>query len=753
MPRLTLTAVATALVAVACAPAAFAGEACPNAAFRTGAAALLPECRTFELVSPAQKHGADVAVDPGRVRVSESEAPGLPMAATFSSLGGFGDVLGSGIAFDYLSERSLVAGTQGWATHPITPFQLPMPYTAIITARDPLYEGDADPDLTRMLFRSWSPLTEEPNVAGIPDLYLRDDLRSPGAGSYELLSGAVAPVTPEIPPSSRDEPQVAGTSADFRHVVFESVYPLTANAPQSTAASKLYESDEGVVRLVGVLPNGSPAPRSIAGQTAGTTLGNAAFTPHVVSSDGSRVFFTVPTSNEVTDGAGALYMRDSHGTASTADDTTVRIDTPEGGAAGGTGKSQYWDAAADGSRVFFTSENALTADATTAGGMQLYMYDASKPDSDPNNLMYISQDQEPADSVDQVLGVLGASNDGHTVYFLQQGQIVHGQPQLGKLPGQAFIPYGIYVWRDGIGVQYVGEMGDQQDAPNDLGGAIHAAQDQVGAVVSRDGRFLLISLRKPPWPGGADHGNCHDGLTGCQELYLYDAQRGDHPVCVSCDPAGVSPSSPAFYYTFAGRGGSQTTAHRTSPLPVDGNVFFMTSEALVPQDLNGKVDVYEWVRADGSVHLISTGQSPEGSYFLNAIPDGHDVLIATHERLSAWDVDQSADVYDARVDGGVPGPVTAGVCGGEACKGPLVGAPGSVAFASVGVSGSGNLSGAPVQKPAAKGLTKAQGLAKALSACRKQARARGRRGKCEARARKRYGAKASRRGVKQGGLR
>ena len=37
-----------------------AGETCPNAAFRTGPAASLPDCRAYEMVSPVDKNGGDI---------------------------------------------------------------------------------------------------------------------------------------------------------------------------------------------------------------------------------------------------------------------------------------------------------------------------------------------------------------------------------------------------------------------------------------------------------------------------------------------------------------------------------------------------------------------------------------------------------------------------------------------------------------------------------------------------------------------
>ena len=45
--------------------------------------------------------------------------------------------------------------------------------------------------------------------------------------------------------------------------------------------------------------------------------------------------------------------------------------------------ARYWDASTDGTRVFFSTAEALTDDAPVDGRDKLYMYDASRPDSIP----------------------------------------------------------------------------------------------------------------------------------------------------------------------------------------------------------------------------------------------------------------------------------------------------------------------------------------------------------------------------------
>jgi hypothetical protein len=181
----------------------------------------------------------------------------------------------------------------------------------------------------------------------------------------------------------------------------------------------------------------------------------------------------------------------------------------------------------------------------------------------------------------------------------------------------------------------------------------------------------------------------------------------------------------------------------------DGRVFFDSSDALVPGDVNGKEDVYEWEvdglgqnvyeYRGGQVYLISTGKSYRNSYLIGSSENGSDVFFTTAEQLVPQDTDTQRDVWDARVDGGFPAPAPpATVCEGEACQGPAAAPPVFGAPASASISGPGNLTPTPPAKPKPTVLTRAQKLAKALKVCRKD-KPKSKREACERSVRRRYG--------------
>jgi hypothetical protein len=612
----------------------------------------LPDNRGWEQVSPPDKHGGGVLIDSARVRAASTETPAEPMAATFGSLSTFADVHGTGVGNDYMAIRTAQPNTNGWTTHGITPPQQPLTLFGLFQVFETRWQGDFSSDLNRGVISAWSPLTDAPDVKDVVNLYLRQDLRSAGVGAYQLLTDCILCGNTPLPPiSSTDQlPRLAGASADFSHIIFVSSQALLAGATPNVP--NLYEWVDGMLRLVAVLPDsacGAPpciAPRSTAGALTGPGGFPLADSPHTISTDGSRIIFTDLSTGDG-ESTGDLYIR-LNGTS------TVKINASEKTSPDPPAPAKFQTASTDGTRVFFTASEQLTDD-PIGGAIALYMYDANAPAG--HRLTLISVDHEPADPPNSVSGVMGASDDGHYVYFISAGQLVAGQPILRA-------DLGIYEWHDGT-ISYIGKLADSNQT-NDESASVFPnfyGLNPMTARVTPDGRHLLFQSSTGPGLTGYDS-NKH------VELYLYSADS--HQLqCASCRPDGSAAEGDASPRARQ-LSGTGTSSHLGRAVTDDGSeVFFTTTDALVPQDTNNTSDAYEFDTASGTVHLLSTGTSDGGSFFMDASRSGNDAFFATGQPLVGWDVDQSYDLYDARVKGGVPEPASQIPCADEECQGPL----------------------------------------------------------------------------------
>jgi hypothetical protein len=232
------------------------------------------------------------------------------------------------------------------------------------------------------------------------------------------------------------------------------------------------------------------------------------------------------------------------------------------------------------------------------------------------------------------------------------------------------------------------------------------------ARVTPDGRHLLFSSIDGAGLTGYDHGSCVSSFgVGCRQLYLYSADSGAL-ACVSCHPSGAPATTmaSALSEAIANNGAAQTSWHWNHPLSDDGSrVFFNTGDALVPDDTNGRYDAYEYDVGSKQVHLISSGRSSSHSIFLDASADGDDVFFMTRERLVGWDRDSVYDIYDARVGGGFPEPVSEPICSGDACLGASDSPPPKPVIGTQLLSrGGGNLGGSlrPRKKACKRGFAK-----------------------------------------------
>jgi hypothetical protein len=586
-----------------------AAETCPNAALRTGPSAGLPDCRAYELVSPANKNGYDVGQFGSEAgAVAARSGDGL----AFQSLAAFPGSLSFALLNESLSRR----GTGGWDTQQISPPEPPSQGALGAVFRY------FTPDLGyAFVMTTPGPALAEGATPGVNSLYLRDNTN----GSYEAvaggtLSGAVEPAAVTY--------AFAGASSDLTHVLISANDALTPDAPPSDGSfQNLYEWVNGQLHLASTLPNGTPAP-------VGALPGGPNHSPSLtaISDDGSRIVFG--TVNGTPGEGSQIYVREN-GQRSVVASASQRS-TPDPNVA----PPSFWGASSDGSKVFFTSLVALT-DNATSGVESLYRYDV-----DTGTLTDLTAEASPpTPSETGVTGVLGISDDGSRGYFHSTSQYIPGK----GVPGL----WNLYTWHDDT-ISFV--------LTDDVGDNTVYEREHKRARVSPDGEHLIFtSLRSLT---GYDNTDAQTGEPD-SEVFRYDAPS-DQLTCVSCNPSGARPVGPS-------------TLPQPPATPVynlqrnvsdDGRrVFFDSRDALVPQDGNGKQDVYEY--EDGQVRLISSGSGSEDALFATASASGDDVFFSTREQLVAADGDENRDYYDARVDGGFPAG-QAGVakpCSGEVCQG------------------------------------------------------------------------------------
>jgi hypothetical protein len=762
-PRLWLTALCAGLGLNVCA-ALDAGVASADAA--------LPDGRRYELVTPTDKNGALIgalvlnAVPPQIAKDGQRViAPSLQcFAGPESCVAARGS---EGEPYEFTRTGA------GWATHPLAP---PASFET-----DSWWSVNANAGTA--LFSIPSPPTGQDDFyAHVPD-------------------GSLAQVGPFGESQEANYTNLAQegvlATADLSHVVYQmakSVWPFDHTGEGDPALYEYAGTGNSAPIMVGVTGGlNSQELISVCGTTLGGDFG-AQRRNGSLSEDGRTVYFAVEGRNNpacfaqsTTSTAPAtreLYAR-INGELSDARSVLISAPTPAACTSEECQKNTTEEAAArdadfegastDGSRVFFTDTQQLTDGASEDPNPEssaaadcsriveptgCNLYESECPDNNrctqPSERRLIDVSEglggAPVTGGPRVQGLVALSADGSHVYFVAKG-VLTGEEENQNHEKATEEADNLYVYKEGH-VAFIAML-----SPSDGETGREWGSGHLTANVTPDGRFLVFTSHRALTPDDTRE-------EGPAQVFKYDALTNGL-TRVSIGEGGFNDNgnkglgdariAPA---EAQGINGGSVPVRSDPTMSDDGAfVFFQSSVALTPGALNdipiGETfaqNVYEY--HEGHVSLISDGKDTTGETIISISPvellgsdaSGANVFLATFDRLAPEDTDTQRDYYDAHICSEkepCPPPKSAPPvpCEGEACHGIPPGVPVNPAPGSESFTGPGNLI-QPVpapKKPKTAAQIRAEKLAKALKACRKD-KNKAKRTKCEKQARKKYGA-------------
>jgi hypothetical protein len=682
---------------------AIAAEACPNAMIRASqSATFLPECRAYEEVTPPYKQGYDLsAAVPGAYAADGARV-------VLASLAGLRGVEGQGESAVLPAIYEAVRGPLGWALSPISP-------SNAVFGGEELIAAEAQSGVTL-----WA-LNRAGESSRDATFFIRG------------LGGDLTEIGPIVPPQvGEQEPSDSMNSlgngltflsatASFGHLIFaaktdEDSFETKLRWPgdATMAGWSLYEySGEAnrQPRLIAV--RGGAGSSELIGE-CGAAFGSEGETSYqgttydALSADGEVVFFTpVAADDRACGGAqptvGEIYARVAGSTSSAH---TENVSGPQPGCGGQCAENltnpsdrHFEGASSDGSRVFFTSTQALTTDATEdpaartpnhpeepdsasldggcaatvgAGGCNLYEYRLDR--SGPGTLRLVAGGEE-------VLGTSRISRNGAWVYFVARGAVAgsgSNQYAATPVPGSP----NLYAYDSVTAETHFVATLSTEDASD------WQQQDTRPVQATADGSFLVFLSANRLTPGTT---------TEAPQLYEYAAESGEL-VRISVGEEGYADDGnapgvgPRIAPLDEAERFSQSSFHQAYEGPKnlsgDGSTFaFGGRGRLSPDALSaeaGCFNVYEFhtdgLLREGTTHLISDGQdvgslgSPElcGSDLSAIDASAADIFIRTGDSLVPADRDGGQlDLYDAHVGGGFTEESAPAGCLGEGCIGPL----------------------------------------------------------------------------------
>lgn len=431
------------------------------------------------------------------------------------------------------------------------------------------------------------------------------------------------------------------SSDDLAHVLGLVEQPIDPrHSPEEI--SHVYDFGSGTPELVDILPDGSVPSCGIPNGSNFNGFGSNAFSPYrwISATDASQVFFQ--TRGNDCGGPLEIYVR-HRDTGTTTWISGPPVAGPDRGAWFIRGNEDA-DAA-----MFVTQTRLVAADTNTSADIYRYRR------GEAVTCITCSVSNAAVEFDTQLDRRIVVSDDFSHVYFTSRNQLIPGKGKQGEA--------NLYVWSGGS-IDYVSP-------------AIFDSLSGGSFGLTPDGNVLIFRSSAP--------GMTTDDNGGFEQYYRYEDSTRTLE-CVTCRPDGGA--STAFVRVAPSYRGA-------SAMSRDGSTYvFQTVQALLPEDVNGTDDVYEW--HNGSIGLVTDGETvwPDGpgALSLQGISrDASNVIFIVGARLTGYESDQVAQLYDARIGGGFGSPpVPPAPCAEDACQGPLEASPNAVDPGSSTYVGPGN---------------------------------------------------------------
>jgi hypothetical protein len=631
-------------------PASVGSESCPNEAFRTGESAHLPDCRAYEMLTPAEKEGAQELYHYGAFSTSNQVLVGED-----------GEHL--------LLEAYVTAYRKG-------PFAGQSPY---LFSREPgawsMIAGLAQPEAGVYRY------TPQVYSSDLTQMALVSEYQTSGASKSADVEYKLGPVggrysTVVSVPRQYEEAGLSGAGwvagdPSLSKLVLETPdHELLGEETGTKSGSDLYEYtlSGGLAQLNVTEPGvtiGSCGAQIVRGSENGESeqVGTAS-SQHSVSADGSRVFFEADPGKKCGLEPANLYMRVNGS-------ETVTIGAYAFLAANAEGTQLLLRSDSTGEAVLYDTESQVPTPLPQSSGMRptdglVVSSDLTDAYYGENGLLHRYDIQA---GVNEALFQASSSGGHFELSVTPDGRFVYFKGAVAGLPGNG-------TYKEGPEKGETAEQLYRYDSEEHVVECVSCASSFDPEP--REPAFLNTSTSRPQINGGVQ---LDSSVSGDGDYAFFTTPAA----LVSEDNDGeLSPESVSDHTGGLENGEYEDVGQQTSP----------------------SSDIYEWrangvhgcAQLSGCVALITAGHGGLESLLLGSADEGQDVFIYTHEKLVPQDQDVSGNIYDVRVDGGSPPPPPRPTeCEGDACSAPPS-PPNDVTPASLTFTGVGNV--LPVITPA-----------------------------------------------------